>query len=221
MTQDPSRRGSSAEEDWWKPYQVSLGLDAKAGAAELRPIIVSETQAMISHLAASFTPNGRGRVWPGLYTGLYLDGELWMSDTPDEITDHMGAISEIERVGGRVLINGLGIGLVLAAALAVEGVEHVDVVEINRDVIDLVAPFYADPRVTIHHGDALDIDWPLGTRWNVIWSDIWPTITAGNLAEFEVLRTKYAAMADWHGFWAEVEVLAMAADRNAREGMTA
>ena len=91
-----------------------------------------------------------------------------MSDTPDEMRDHSYAISEAESRGGHVLINGLGLGMVVAAILDAEAqcpechqyphhyedtcehvagkpripfaVDKVTVIEISPDVIALVGP---------------------------------------------------------------------------------
>src|SRR5262252_4517707 len=95
-----------------------------------------------------FMLEGRGtRV--GTYTGLLLNGRLWMSDTDAEKRDHLPAYRAIQLSRAkRVLINGLGLGMVLKAALTFDHVEHVDVVEIDERVINLIGPHYTrDPRV--------------------------------------------------------------------------
>ena len=91
--------------------------------------------------------NGRS-TRPGRYTMLTRDGHLWMSDTDAEWRDHWPAVMRFQWPSTRrVLINGLGLGLVVAAALAEEHVEHVDVVELDPRVVELVGPHYAsDPR---------------------------------------------------------------------------
>src|ERR1039458_3992636 len=58
---------------------------------------------------------GARQTRPGTYTKLTGDGTLWMSDTDAEKRDHMEAVRVIQRPGtNRVLINGLGLGMVLA-----------------------------------------------------------------------------------------------------------
>jgi hypothetical protein len=175
------------------PHQV----DVPPGQSEdvsIRPIVVED----------SFMLRLRGRgTRPGVYTGLYRSGQLWMSDTGAEYSDHRAAIYAAGRFGGRVLINGLGLGMVIKAMLAHENVQHIDVVEIDPDVIALVAPTYDDPRVTIHQADAFTIKWPVGTRWTVVWHDIWPDISTENLPEIATLKRRYAQRCDWQGAWAE------------------
>lgn len=142
---------------------------------------------------------------PGVYTALTLNGRLWMSDTSAEKKDHMPAVWQMHGLKAkRVLINGLGLGMVLKAALAMDHVEHVDVVEIDERVVSLVGPHYTkDPRVQIHHADAYEqtTRWPKGTRWDVAWSDIWPDICTDNLEGMARLRRSYGRRTIWHDCW--------------------
>lgn len=136
------------------------------------------------------------------YTRLLVDGRLWMSDTPDERRDHAEPFWQAQRRGGRVLIHGLGLGMVVGAALALPNVEHVDVVEIDPRVVEAIGPHYASDRCTIHLGDALTLDWPTGSRWNVVWHDIWPTISGDNLPTMHRLHRRFGRRSDWQGSWA-------------------
>lgn len=153
---------------------------------------------------------------PGRYTRLVSKDTLWMSDTRAEIDDHTDALWQMHYRGGRVLINGLGLGMVIKGALALPNVEHVDVVETNPDIIELVGHYYESERCTIHHADAFDIQWPTGTRWSVAWHDIWPEICEDNLPEYTKLKRKYGRRVDWQGCWAEETIRAeMRRTRNA------
>lgn len=87
---------------------------------------------------------GGRRTSPGEYTRLTVDGCLWMSDTDAEKRDHIGPLFEIERrQAGRVLINGLGLGMVVQAALSFDHVEHVDVVERDPRVAEHIGAYYS------------------------------------------------------------------------------
>lgn len=98
-------------------------------------------------------------------------GEVVMEDSRRELSRHL-PIWLCAR--GRVLITGLGLGCVVRGLLASPDVEHIDVVEIDRDILRVVGPEFANnPRVTLHQADALSIDWPAGTRWDCAWHDIW------------------------------------------------
>jgi hypothetical protein len=96
--------------------------------------------------------------------------ETVMEDSVRELRRHL----PIFRHGrGRVLISGLGLGCVVRGLLAKREVDHIDVVEIEQWIIDhFGAEFAENPRVTIHHGDALKYRWPPSARWDVAWHDI-------------------------------------------------
>lgn len=102
---------------------------------------------------------GRG-TRPGQYTAIKRGGKMWMSDTRAEFRDASNFIWNAKKPGGRVLVNGLGLGIVIGHLLECDEIEHIDVVEIDEDVIRLVAPSFECDRVTVHHGDALDMKWP-------------------------------------------------------------
>lgn len=144
---------------------------------------------------------------PGWYTRLSEGGRVWMSDTTYERMDHIEPVQEIGSAKAkRVIINGLGIGMVLTAALSYDHVEHVDVVEIDQRIIDLVGPHYQkDPRVHIHHADAAKQmqAWPADVRWDVGWTDIWPDICADNLEEMKSFTDFYGPRCGFHANWSE------------------
>lgn len=179
---------------------VPLGV---SGQVEVRQFEVGESGSALSFL------NGRGRgTPPGTYTGLYRRGHLWMSDTPDERRDHLPFLRRcLHADTRRVLVNGLGLGAVVGGLLAIESVEHVDVVEIDKDVITLVGPHYAGmaqaagKTVTVHQGDAYTITWPAGTTWDAAWHDIWPALCTDNLAEMAKLHRRYGRRVGFQDSW--------------------
>lgn len=159
---------------------------------------------------------------PGTYTRLIDTNTtgsqgpvLWMSDTTAERDDHKEAVARIELGRARrVLINGLGLGMVLQAALTYDHVTRVDVVEKDERVIKLVGPHYTtDPRVNIVHADAFERmgNWETGPalRWDVAWSDIWSEISADNIPGMDRLHNYYRKRSRWHGMWCRKECLAM------------
>lgn len=178
-------------------YKVTIP-EGELDGMRVRRFIVSDRDASFSFLRGG----GRG-VPAGLYTRLTSGGVFWMSDTPAEWRDHRPAVSQIRREGAkRVLINGLGIGMVLKAALACEHVEHVDVVEKDPRVVALVGPHYlTDPRVAIHTADAYAVTWPTGTTWDVAWHDIWPDLCTDNLPLMSKLHRRYGRRVSWQGSW--------------------
>jgi hypothetical protein len=147
-----------------------------------------------------------GRIHPPVgetYTKLVKNKKtIVMSDTPAEMRDHF---EPVYRAAGSCLINGLGIGLVLKNILLKPVVTDVTVVEISQDLIDLVAPHYQDPRVTIVCDDAFQYQPPKGKRYQMVWHDIWNSINYDNLKEMEKLHRKYGKRTDWQGSWCKWE----------------
>jgi hypothetical protein len=155
--------------------------------------------------------NGR-TVYAGDFTSLVHNSRgVVMSDTIAEIDDYMYFVRSIGRFAKinktKVLINGLGLGGVPKAVLAFENVIQVDVVEIDKDVIDLVAPTYrSDPRVNIYHLDAYDVSWPVGAKWDFAWHDIWDGICSDNLEGMKKLHRKYGRrVKEEQGSWCRYE----------------
>ena len=158
---------------------------------------LEKLRAMI-HFSRRYVP-------AGTYTRLLHSGCTVMSDTPDEISDHIFAIGMAE---GRVLVNGLGLGVVVQAMLNKPEVEHVTVVELSPDVIQLVAPHYLarySDRLEVVQANALEYQPPKGERYTVVWHDIWNDICSDNLEDMHRLHRKYGRYADWQGSWCREE----------------
>lgn len=106
-------------------------------------------------------------------------GDIVMEDSLPELMRHLPIWLAAR---GRVLITGLGLGCVVRGLLASSAVEHIDVVEIDRRILEVVgAEFSGNARVSLHHGDALSYDFPDGTRWDCAWHDLWCDGGAGEL----------------------------------------
>lgn len=185
----------------WERYKVDLE-DGEVDGMKIDHFDVEEKSIGALHYALHGRPVPAGR-----YTRLSEKGVLWMTDTQAEIFDLYGAFRKIEREDTKhVLINGLGIGMVVKAALANSNVTCVDVVELDERVIKLVGSQYQDSRLVIHHGDAYTIKWPVGTRWDVAWHDVWPDISPDNAGGITRLNRRYGSRVGWQGAWVEDEV---------------
>jgi len=158
-------------------------------------------------LQLQYTVQGR-HPGDGPFYVLRHDGSLWMSDTDAEIRDHVSPVVEANRAGSeaRVLIHGLGMGLVTAAMLR-QGAEHVDVVEIDGDLIDWMGPWLTDVAdlyggtVEFHQANVFEMKWPSGSRWHVVWHDIWPEMSEGNLPDMHWLHRSFGRRCVWQGSW--------------------
>jgi hypothetical protein len=125
-------------------------------------------------------------------------GEIVMEDSPRELRRHLPILLNAR---GRVLVTGLGLGCVLRGLLAKPDVDHVDVIEIDPVIIELVGPeFERDPRVTLHAGDALTYDWPRSACWDFAWHDVWCEDGSLNLLHANLLA-RYRDHAPRQGAW--------------------
>lgn len=124
-------------------------------------------------------------VRPGIYCSLFIGGELFMSEAP---TEWITSRPVMENAQGRVLIAGLGIGMILPSILSNPRVEHVTVVEKSADVIKLVAPHYAHPKLSVVN---CDINGFVAlVRYDVCFLDIWAKVSVTNLPEMLALEKK-------------------------------
>ena len=187
---------------WYEDYKVDIPA-CRNDSWAVEKFIVPEKSIEGMRLAFQ----GRS-IFPGQYTKLVrLNGSSFggpvMSDTPAEIEDHFKLFSKAK---GRILINGLGLGMALRGILLKPEVKHVDVVEISQSLIDLIGPHYlADSRVSIYCSDAYTWKPPVGVRWDVVWHDIWDNICTDNLKGMTKLHRKYGRRCDWQGSWAQWE----------------
>lgn len=146
-------------------------------------------------------------VRPGTYRRLRRGKTIVMTNTPMEVMTNREAYN---RATGRVLINGLGLGMLLEAILSKPDVTYVRVIEKEQDVIDLVGPHFAhDPRVEIVCADALEYKPEKGEHFDFAWHDIWDTIGEDNLPEMATLGRRYGKRrcAD-QGWWAREQIRA-------------
>lgn len=190
---------------WWEPLQVDAP-EAISGRMGVERFEVPEWSGWLT----SAQIDGR-MVPPGAYTRLVEavpggDRLLWMSDTPSEILDTLPFVWSAH---GRVVILGLGLGMVPRLLAAMPDVTAVDVIETDADVIALTSP--DDPKIAVHHGDAFDEQLAARIRpdggWDVALYDIWPDIGPG-------IRSDAARLA---GLWPAAATTVWALDHWAAE----
>lgn len=156
-------------------------------------------------------------VEPGTYARLHVDGTLMMSDTQMERRTNREFLRQAH---GRVLVAGLGIGLILHAVLKKREVTSVTVLEKYADVVKLVAPTLSkfSRKLDIITTDVHDYAPPTGVKFNTVYFDIWPTISTDNLPEMGRLQKRaHASWIDksdpdrWVGSWLRDYLLAQQA----------
>lgn len=97
-------------------------------------------------------------------------GETVMEDSLQELRRHLPIWLHAR---GRVLITGLGLGCVVRGLLASPHVSHIDVIELDRDILERIgSEFLGNDRVALHYGNALTCKMP-GRKWDFAWHDIW------------------------------------------------
>lgn len=183
--------------------------EGTSGNVTIEKFEITEHEARMGFIMGS----GRGRTTSGTYTKLLRNGALWMSDTGDEKSDHIEALQAMQALepGGRVLIGGLGLGMVLRAVITATEVSHIDVVEIDPHVVRLVSQTYYDlaaehgKTITIHEGDLWDRQGLFGkpekNHWDYAWMDIWLSLSTDNLKEMTNLGRKYNHYCKKIGYW--------------------
>ena len=173
--------------------------DGKLGDYEVSTFTVSKEDASRFNIRSAFQPGCR-TIEPGTYKQLKRGSTIVMSNTPAEIRDHMEFIWQATK--GHILINGLGLGVALTAILKNKDVLSVTIVEISKEVIELVGPTYLkDSRVTIVHDSAFDYKPPKGLRYEIVWHDIWDNICGDNIPEMIRLHRKYGRRTNSQGSW--------------------
>lgn len=124
----------------------------------------------------------------GEYVRLSVKGEIMMSDTGMERISNK---TFINKANGRVLIAGLGIGLIIHNILTKENISEIIVIEKYKDVIDLVSPKFNDHRLKIIEADIFEWKPTKGDKFDTIYFDIWPQICVDNLSQIKTLHNRF------------------------------
>ena len=178
--------------------------DGVSGPWKVETFTITQEQSDMTKLRAQLNHDPHIYIPAGTYKRLLCLGEVVMSNSPMEYNTNK---SFIDKAKGRVLINGLGLGMVLSEILKKDTVESVTVIERSQDVINLTAPsFTHDPRVNIVHACAFEYTPEEGAIFDVVWHDIWTYICPDNLKEMKKLEEKYKPIVtDYQASWAKRE----------------
>ena len=157
------------------------------GIAKLTQVEFDEKENFLFNLRAS-RDHWMFRMRTGKYIRLHVGGRLMMSDTPMERISNK---TFIDCANGRVLIAGLGIGLIIHNILEKQSITEIIVIEKYQDVIDLVSPYFNDTRLKIICADIFDWKPAKGEKFDTIYFDIWPDITTENLKQIKALHNRF------------------------------
>ena len=172
----------------------------KVGKAEIRYYEVHEHD---------FRAIFRDGMIPGeTYTSLFIDNQLYMSDTPMERESNK---TILHKAHGHVLIGGLGLGMVPLALQEKPEVRRITIVEKSPDVLKLVCDQltgHFSNKVQVVQDDVFTFS-SYGWKFNTIYMDIWPDYGDHLKSQMNELREKYTPMLDtndpdaWFGCWQE------------------
>jgi hypothetical protein len=174
-----------------------------------------------SDILASIMEHDEDFVPAGRYASLRVNGQLMMTDSPMEKRADLDVVGKAH---GRVLIAGLGLGMILRAIAKKPEVTHITVLEKYPDVIDLVLPslvaekhllvsgfvedghrVVAGTRLEVIPADVFHWEALPGTpRFHTIYFDIWPNSLIANLPEMHLLHRRYhplLAKGGWMSSW--------------------
>jgi len=182
--------------------------EGKVGQARIRHLVIEDVEARYTRLRALITGSPNEGISKGYYCQLLVGSTLMMSDTGMERKTNREVVRKAQ---GHVLISGLGIGMILVPILSKPEVTKVTVVEKYQDVIDLVGPNFPDPKLEIIYADVHDFKPPKGTKYNVIYHDIWPWQSTDTLKEMTTLHRRFARYlvpGGWQDSWRKKELLA-------------
>lgn len=162
------------------------------GEAMITPFSIDQAEAFYFNVrrARDFS---EGIVSSGEFVKLHIGKKLVMSDTDMEKRTN----SEfVEKAHGRVLIAGLGIGLIIRNIVDKPDVKEIFVVEKSQDLIDLVHPRLTHKKLFIIQGDIHE--WlPLKeASFNTIYFDIWNEISTDNLSDIRFLERRFRKYLD-------------------------
>jgi hypothetical protein len=187
----------------------------KSGNCRIEHYEVTEAGAAMHNLRHAINNTPEMCIEPGTHVRLIVGNDLMMSDTPFEARSNRDII---EGARGNVLIAGLGMGMVLVPILRNPDVHSVTVVEKSNDVINLVykhlienGPFTPNEKMklVLVPGDIFDYR-PKASSYDVVYFDIWPTISQKNLDDAIILRKQFKKSlkpGGWMGVWVEKEIL--------------
>lgn len=123
----------------------------------------------------------------GTFVRLTSSYSGWMDDTHFERRTNQAFL---QAAYGDVLIAGLGLGMLPTALLRDPTIRSITVLELRREVIDLVYSHIKDPRLTVLQADA-SIPPLRGKQYDCIYLDIWPDVSGDNWPQMKEMLQAY------------------------------
>lgn len=188
--------------------------EGKKGIWEIQKFTVSKHQAKRFNFILRIESIVEEHIWnreirPGTYRRLMKRDEniIMMSDTPAELRDMKQGIEEAT---GNVLVFGLGLGIFAENCAIKKSVKSVTVIEVDQDVIDLVAPHLTKKhqKIEVFQGDVFT--YKPQFKYDFIFVDIWPFIDHENLTDMRKIKRRLRNKTEKISCWCENECRQMA-----------
>lgn len=169
----------------------------KIGDYEIIKSSPTKQEAFISNIRAPYRPIYEGEI----ITALKYHNKIIMSDTQGEMSEMWNIINEAH---GHVLIVGLGLGIILREIAKKKEVKKITVIEISREIIDLVWPNYIGKfgrKTEIIKADIFNWKPDKKAFYNIAYYDIWNNFCSDNLEEMKKLHRKFAKKTGYQESW--------------------
>jgi spermidine synthase len=151
------------------PKMAEIVSPGKKGVAEITHYEVTKLNSLRDLMHGIRTD-------PGKIAILRVNGRTMMSDT---FTEHMTNWEIVREARGKVLIAGLGLGMILHPILKKKEVQSVTVVEKYQDVIDLVSHTLDHKKLRVICADIFNWLPRDDQKFDTIYFDIWYDATNG------------------------------------------
>lgn len=169
----------------YQHYHLADGEVKRKGSAALSVVEFKREKDPLTYIQLAMEG---AAISDGKYVRLHVNGELMMSDTDMEKRSNRVFCS---RAMGRVLVAGLGIGLVLYNIMDKPEVTEIIVIEKYQDVIDLVSPYFNSPKIKIICADIMEWKPTKGEKFDSMYFDIWPDACTDNLKQIRFLHNRF------------------------------
>jgi len=181
----------------------------KSGDWEIKKFSIKKEDVWLFNLRLIRDDEAHRQIPEGDYTQLVYDNkEVVMSDTPAEKYDHKRFV---RKSTGKVLLAGLGLGMVLNAVALKPEVTKVTVIELSSDVINLCWDHYKKKfgdKIELIQSDILEWKPPKGDKiWDCAWFDIWNEGNTDNWEQYKLLMRRYGRKAEYKDCWMRDELL--------------
>lgn len=181
--------------------------EGTSGEWSVETFFVDQKGAQLHNMRCIINRQYSREIRVGTYTKLKCNGHIVMTDTPAEMGDHSFFAYEVT---GRVLVNGLGLGMIANAIAKKEEVIEILVIEKSEDVIKLVADSVHE-KVKIIHADAFLFNprkegiLKAGEKFDYVWNDIWNNICGDHWEDMKKLHRRYGKWAKNQDSWCREE----------------